>query len=180
MRIRQSIDSDWTGLVALLLRAFGEEGPEIVGLVKAMFDDETAEPALSLVAEENGIIVGHILYTKVMTDALEHPVSARILAPLAVSPEAQGKGVGGSLIEAGFEQLQASGVELVFVLGHPGYYPRYGFVPAGFHGFEAPYPIPEQHANAWMVKKLGANTMHAVSGKIQCCRALSHPQYWRE
>ena len=64
-----------------------------------------------------------------------------ILAPLAVVPDAQGQGIGGALIEHGLSLLQRSGVGLVFVLGHPGYYPRHGFEPAGRLGFDAPFPI---------------------------------------
>ena len=71
-------------------------------------------------------------------------VSVRILAPLAVLPEAQSTGIGGQLIKEGLNQLKKSGVDLVFVLGHPDYYPRSGFTTAGVLGYEAPYPIPEE------------------------------------
>jgi predicted N-acetyltransferase YhbS len=72
------------------------------------------------------------------------------------------------------------GVELVFVLGHPGYYPRFGFKPAGVLGFEAPYPIPEKHADAWMVRELRAGIIGSVRGKVVCADTLSRPEYWRE
>ncbi len=57
-------------------------------------------------------------------------------------PEQQATGIGAALIKQGLALLKTSGVELVFVLGHPGYYPRSGFTPAGVLGFDAPYPIP--------------------------------------
>ncbi len=90
------------------------------------------------------------------------------------------QGVGGQLIKEGLKLLSESGVELVFVLGHPEYYPRHGFKPAGALGFEAPYPIPDEHANAWMVQELRPGVIGSVSGKIICADVLNHPEHWRE
>ncbi|MCP4699304.1 MAG: N-acetyltransferase, partial [Gammaproteobacteria bacterium] len=95
-------------------------------------------------------------------------------------PEAHSTGVGGRLIEEGLRQLKKSGVELVFVLGHPDYYPRSGFVPAGALGYEAPYPIPEEVAGAWMVQELSSGVIGRVAGKIQCSKVLDQPEHWRE
>jgi putative acetyltransferase len=106
------------------------------------------------------------------------PIS--FLAPLAVIPKFQRQGIGGSLIKKGLQLLSKSGVELVFVLGHPEYYPRHGFTPAGKLGFETPYPIPEKHANAWMVQALRPGIIGSVSGQVVCCDALSTPELWRE
>jgi predicted N-acetyltransferase YhbS len=89
-------------------------------------------------------------------------------------------GVGTRLIEAGLTELKQVGVDLVFVLGHPGYYPRCGFTPAGVLGFEAPYPIPEKNAAAWMVQDLSGAAIGKVSGKVGCAAALDRPAYWRE
>ena len=125
-------------------------------------------------------IIYHIIYSKVRIAQTEEAVSAQILAPLAVLPETQSLGVGGQLIKEGLKQLRESGVELVFVLGHPGYYPRYGFKPAGELGFEAPYPIPEEHAGAWMVQALCPDVIGRVSGKIECADVLNQPEHWRE
>ncbi len=76
--------------------------------------------------------------------------------------------------------MSESGVELVFVLGHPDYYPRHGFKPAGALGFEAPYPIPDKNANAWMVQELRTGAIDSVSGKVICADALNQPEHWRE
>ncbi|MCP4693940.1 MAG: N-acetyltransferase [Desulfobacterales bacterium] len=103
-----------------------------------------------------------------------------ILAPLAIIPGAQGKGVGGKLIVEGLRQLTESNMDLVFVLGHPGYYPKFGFKPAGAVGFEAPYPIPEKDAAAWMVQELRPGVIGSLSGKIICADALHQPEHWRE
>ena len=80
----------------------------------------------------------------------------------------------------GLQQLSGSGVDLVFVLGHPGYYPRFGFSEAGIKGFEAPYPIPEKNAEAWMVRELHAGVIGNYRGRIICAEALADPKYWRE
>jgi putative acetyltransferase len=76
--------------------------------------------------------------------------------------------------------LSESGVELVFVLGHPDYYPRYGFKPAGVLGYEAPYPIPDEQADAWMVQELRPGVIDSVSGKVICADVMNQPEHWRE
>jgi putative acetyltransferase len=83
-------------------------------------------------------------------------------------------------IEKGLRHLTKTGVDLVFVLGHPEYYPRYGFKPAGHLGFEAPYPIPDEHADAWMVQALRPGVIGSVSGKVRCADELNMPEHWRE
>ena len=181
MEIRVSKESERNEILDIHRIAFGEEqGPVIAKLVDGLLDDETAKPILSLVAVDNGKLIGHILYTKATITQTEIPIEARILAPLAVLPDGQKKGVGCDLINEGLKQLKTSGVELVFVLGHPGYYPRCGFVPAGELGFEAPYPIPEEHAAAWMIQALNGDAIGRIKGKVQCAEVLNQPQHWRE
>jgi putative acetyltransferase len=181
LKIRASIESDKPEISSIHIKAFGQEkGPEIAGLVNDLFDDKTAEPLLSLVAVEDEKIIGHILLTKADVTQTDEPVSARILAPLAILPDAQGRGVGGQLIKAGLSQLKLSEIELVFVLGHPEYYPRFGFIPAGAQGYEAPYHIPEEHAGAWMVQELCLGVTGRVKGKVSCSDVLNQPEHWRE
>ncbi len=181
MEIREARESEIKEICNVNIKAFGEEkGIVIAKLVKDLMDDKTALPLLSLVAVEDNKIIGHILYTKVEITETTESVSAQILAPLAILPEAQSKGVGGKLIKEGLILLEKSGVELVFVLGHPGYYPRSGFTTAGILGFEAPYYIPEERADAWMVQELKNGAIEKVSGKIQCSEVLYQPEHWRE
>jgi len=71
-------------------------------------------------------------------------------------------------------------VELVFVLGHPEYYPRTGFTPAGVLGYEAPYHIPEEHADAWMVKALCPGVIGRIKGAVKCSDILNQPEHWGE
>lgn len=181
IKIRKSTKADLKEILSLHSLAFGkDEGPVIAKLVKDLFEDETAKPILSLVAMEENSLIGHILYTKVTIRAAESPIPAHILAPLAVLPNRQKKGVGIKLIKEGLRLLKKSGTKLVFVLGHPGYYPRCGFIPATEQGFNAPYPIPEEHAAAWMVQELYADILQNNSGKVQCSKVLNAPEHWSE
>lgn len=181
MKIRPARESDHAEISCIHMDAFGtEQGPEIVALVNELLDDQTAKPLLSLVAEIEGRLVGHILFTVAKLHSEGNDVSVRLLAPLAVATNFQGIGVGGALIKEGLKQLAAQGVDLVFVLGHPGYYPRSGFQPAGVLGFDAPYPIPLEHADAWMVQELRAGVIDSVKGTVQCAEVLNQPQHWQE
>ncbi len=181
MKIRKSTESERNEILYIHSQAFGEDkGPEIAKLVNDLLDDETAMPILTLVAVENDKLIGHILFTKAVVTGAENPISAQLLAPLAILLDEQKKGIGEKLINEGIRLLKESGTELVFVLGHLTYYPRCGFIPAGEKGFEAPYPIPEEHAGAWMVQELNGDVLKNNSGKVQCSKVLNEPQHWRE
>jgi len=178
--LRIATESDLPGIIAVHKSAFTEEGETIASLVADLLGDDTAAPWLSLVAEIDGRIVGHVLFTAVRLSGAERTVSAQILAPLAVAPEYQDQGIGGALIGDGLKRLATSGVKLVFVLGHPDYYPQFGFRPAGTQGFEAPYPIPCVHAAAWMVQELRPGIIGSVHGRVRCADTLNDPRYWQE
>ena len=181
MHIREANESDLSDVLHVERQAFGaDKGPEIVELIDELLRDPSAMPLLSLIAVDDDQVIGHILFTKAQIIYPKKPISAAILAPLAVIPDAQSQGVGGQLIEEGLRVLSESGVELVFVLGHPEYYPRHGFKTAGHLGFEAPYPIPDKHANAWMVQALRPGLIGSVNGKVVCADALNKPEHWRE
>ncbi len=181
MEIRKFKESDRFEILNIHKHAFGQEkGIEIAKLVDDLLDDETAIPIVSLVAIEEKEIIGHILFTKVSIAGEKEPLSAQILAPLAILPDSQDKGIGQKLINEGLNQLKNSGVDLVFVLGHPTYYPRCGFIPAGEQGFNAPYPIPVEYSAAWMVQELAENTLGNISGTVQCSAVLNEAKYWRE
>jgi predicted N-acetyltransferase YhbS len=161
--------------------AFGpEQAPEILPLVEALLNDPTAEPRVSLLAYQNDRPAGHILFTHARISTPDPAPPAAILAPMAVIPEFQSQGIGGLLIQNGLRRLQESGVDLVFVLGYPNYYSRHGFQPAGVHGLDAPYPIPEKNAAAWMVQELRPGVLGSVKGTLMCADSLNRPEYWRE
>lgn len=178
MQIREAVETDLNDVMSIERLAFGYE--KEAELVRELLHDPSAKPLLSLLALKKGRAVGHILFTSAHLSDSKDAASIVILAPLAIVPDFQKQGIGGKLIEHGLALLSKSGVDLVFVLGHPEYYPRYGFTPAGQIGFEAAYPIPDEHAGAWMVQALRSGVMGTVSGKVICADALNKPEHWRE
>ena len=179
--MRKAFDSDEQAVSDVVISAFdGVQGQEIAGLVTELLEDPSAQPLLSLVVTADDHVVGHILFTRVQVKNSQRMVSAAILCPLSVHPEFQSQGIGGRLIEEGLKQLKATGVELVFVLGHPDYYPEYGFSAAGIKGFDAPYPILPENSGAWMVQELRPGIIEFVSGQVMCAEALNDPKHWQE
>jgi putative acetyltransferase len=178
MFIRETTLSDLDAILAVEYAAFGRD--DVVGLTRDLLRDPTAIPMISLLAFEGDRPVGHILFTSAHLEPSAPSVAISILAPLAVIPEEQRKGVGGGLIEYGLRVLSDAGVGLVFVLGHPDYYPRHGFAPAGCRGFDAPYPIPAKDADAWMVRELRPGLIGNLRGTVLCAEAMDRPEHWRE
>jgi predicted N-acetyltransferase YhbS len=184
IRVRPTHSDDRDRILAVHLDGFGNAGgPLIVSLIEQMLDDPTAEPIHSFIAESIKNSVGHVLFTSVTIEPAirtNHRVTAQILAPLAVPRAVQGQGIGTKLVKEALLYIAASGVQLVFVLGYPKFYARFGFVPAGVRGFRAPYPIPEKNADAWMVLELEGDAANSFEGTVKCCEALSHQKYWVE
>ena len=121
----------------------------------------------SIVAEVDGRIVGHILFTRMSIEG----VPAAALAPLAVLPQFQRRGIGGELITRGLGVLRGSGERIVIVLGHPDYYPRFGFSTEKARDLESPFP-PE----AYMALELTAGALDGVRGKVKYPRAFGLEQ----
>ena len=181
IQVRHAGDSDGQEITKIIIEAFGpSEGQEIVGLIADLLGDPTAQPLWSLVATVQKQVVGHILLTTVHIRPAQRNVVAAILAPLAVLPAYQNRGIGGLLINTGLQQIKTAGGELVFVLGYPTYYSKYGFSPAGARGFEPPYPITPEQEDAWMVQELQPNTIGQIRGTVRCADALADPKYWQE
>ncbi len=178
MIIREAKDTEVSDVLLVEKEAFGYD--KEANLVNDLLSDPSAQPFFSILAFDNNKAIGHILFTSACLEGTQKGTSISLLAPLAVLPDYQKQGVGGKLIAHGIKLLTAAGIDLVFVLGHPDYYPRYGFKPAGVQGFEAPYLIPEEHANAWMVQELRSGIIGSVSGKVKCAHMLDKPEHWRE
>jgi putative acetyltransferase len=178
MEIREATGSDLNDVLSVEKEAFGYD--KEAHLVNDLLSDPSAVPLYSLLAFDNDRAVGHILFTSARLEGAQNDASISLLAPLAVIPDFQKQGIGGKLIERGLQHLAHSGIDLVFVLGHPDYYPRSGFKPAGVQGFGAPYPIPEEHAGAWMVQELRPGVIGSISGKVRCADMLNKPEHWRE
>lgn len=178
MEIREAFDNELEEIMKVECLAFDSNTEP--KLVLDLLSDPTAKPTVSLVAHENNEIIGHILFSRAYLDKSPSLHKAYILAPLAVLPRFQNRGIGGNLTENGLEFLTDMNVSLVFVLGHPGFYSKFGFTPAGSVGFRAPFPIPDIHANAWMVNPLKSNLLGKIKGTIRCADTLCKPEYWRE
>ena len=120
--------------------------------------------ALSLVAESGGHVQGHILFTPVVIEHQTGPVVGMGLGPMAVLPERQRQGIGSALVRHGLDTLRERGCPFVIVVGHPEYYPRFGFEPAAKHALRCQW---ESVAGAaFMVLILDGATMADVSGVV--------------
>jgi putative acetyltransferase len=120
---------------------------------------------LSLVAEERSDIVGHILFSPVTVDNRGQKISGMGLAPMAVLPERQRLGIGSALVRHGLDILTEQETPFVVVLGHPEYYPRFGFEKASVHGLMSQWKgVPDA---AFMVVVLDNEKMADVSGRVR-------------
>jgi len=131
MEIRPETPRDYALIADIQARAFGGSAqvPAIVALhrQRAAFD-----PELSLVAEQDGQVVGHALFSPQVIRLMGADVPAVNLSPIGVDPAAQGTGVGAALIAAGHAAAAERGYALSFLIGHPSYYPRLGYQPHAF------------------------------------------------
>jgi putative acetyltransferase len=159
MRIRAEQPQDKEAVYQLNQTAFGNDGE--ARLVELLHDQ--ADPLISLVAEQGGCIVGHILFSPVTL--ADHPgLQLMGLAPMAVAPERQHQGVGSQLIEAGLEQCRQLGIKALVVLGHPDYYPRFGFKPAhSSYGIDSKYEVPDE---VFMALELEPGALNSRTGRI--------------
>lgn len=133
--IRPAVPADWPAIHAVETAAFGR--PDEANLVDALRSDGDA--LVELVAEEDGKIVGHILFSPLATDT---GAAFAALAPVAIIPERQKDGLGGALILAGLEACRSRGIAAVILLGHPDYYPRFGFSAEAARTIKAPFSGP--------------------------------------
>jgi putative acetyltransferase len=137
------------------------DGGGEAGLVDALRGTAAWVPGLSLVAEDGGEVAGHVLFSVVALDTGPELLS---LGPMAMLPERQREGIGTRLVQRGVELARDTSHPLVVVLGHPAFYPRFGFEPARPLGIETPYPgIPDE---AWMALTLPAHT-DGLSGTVR-------------
>ena len=165
MLIRAEEQRDWAAVRALNVAAF--ETPLEANLVEALRGQ--ARPLVSLVAEENAAIVGHIMFSPVALTG--HPALTIVgLAPMAVAPSRQRKGIGSALVRHGLEECRRRGFGAVVVLGHPGFYPRFGFVPSTRFGISCEYDVPEE---VFMVAELQPGYLRGASGTAKYHAAFS-------
>ena len=165
MEIREERASDRDAVREVNLAAF-EENPE-ANLVDRL--REEADPLVSLVAEDGGEVVGHILFSP-MTGAGTEATRVMGLAPMAVIPPRQREGIGSALVRRGLEACRSLGAQAVVVLGHAAYYPKFGFVPASRFGLRSEYDVPD---DVFMALELEPGALDAASGTIRYHEAFA-------
>ncbi|MBA3511894.1 N-acetyltransferase [Sphingomonas sp.] len=158
MNIRAAAPGDHSAIRDVLLAAF--PGPDEADLVEQLRADGDA--AIELVAEQDGRIVGHILFSPV-----HGPFRALALAPVAVAPQRHGEGIGSALIKAGHELARGQAWDAIFVLGEPAYYRRFDYDPALAAGFDSPYAGPYFMALALR------GALPATEGQVTHARAFA-------
>lgn len=125
---------------------------------------------ISLVAEKNRDIVGHILFTPVELEGDNSVTKLIGLSTIAVKPHLQKQGIGSRLIEQGIECCKSEGYDAIFVIGHPNYYPRFGFLPSVDYNFVSEYDVPD---DVFMVLELNKGCLKEKQGKIKYHEAFS-------
>ncbi len=170
IRVREANAADRASVQEIHRAAFGQD--DEAALVDALFQDATAQPVLSLLAEAQAGAVGHILFSAARIAGRK----AALLGPLAVWPACQRKAIGAALITEGLARLRDDGVAAVFVFGDPAYYGRFGFGPAHAHGMEPPHPVEEPWRDAWRMVGLVPET---GSGRLTVAQSFDDPVLWR-
>ena len=152
------LPAHWPAVHALNVAAFGQPGEaNLVDALRAQ-----ARPTVSLIAEENGDVIGHILFSPVTVGG--HRGLLMGLGPMAVAPSRQRRGIGSALVLMGLAECRSVGAQAVVVLGHPEFYPRFGFIPADRFGLRCEYDVPHE---AFMALELCPAALGDISGTVR-------------
>lgn len=160
--IRKEQTEEYRAVWELNIRAFGGQDSE-ARLVEAIRGSENYLPELSFVAVEQRLVIGHLLLSRVTIETEEGEVPTLALAPMAVMPERQNEGIGSRLVREGLEEAKKLGYQHVVVLGHPNFYPRFGFVPASRFGIEPPFRVADE---AFLMAELTKGSLKEVKGRM--------------
>ncbi len=160
--IRHEIPSDIPAIHTVNEQAFDGREAE-AGLVDAIRKSENFIPELSLVADKDGQIIGHIFFSRIHIETENGQAPALALAPMAVLPEYQKQGIGSRLVKRGLEECKRLGHAIVIVLGHPAYYPRFGFSALLAKSLKCPFG---DCGEAWMALELIPGALQGVRGKV--------------
>ena len=162
IHIRRENPGDHQAVRMLNDAAFGQPAEGM--MVEALRQNPRFVPELSLVAVGDSTAVGHILFFPIDIVTPGGRVVSLSLAPLAVRPDLQGKGIGGRLVAEGIRAAEAAGFDSIIVMGHPGYYPRFGFTPASRWSIEPPMEAPDE---AFMALELVQGSLKGMAGVIE-------------
>ena len=176
MNIRIATTQDGDGIRRLYWSAFPEaENERVATLAVELLAEKSALPIISLVAEMDDAVVGHIAFSHLNIDN-QTTIQAYILAPLAVRPDCQKQRIGTALVEYGMQRLSALGVDIIFVYGAPEYYGRFDFSAEAAQGFSAPYPL--QYPFGWQAVAIRDCAIENGPHATQCVKALCKPSLW--
>ncbi|MCB9849815.1 MAG: N-acetyltransferase [Phycisphaerales bacterium] len=159
--VRAESPTDYDAIDQVNDVAFGGDGES--RLIRALRNRADFDSGLSLVAEREGVVIGHILFTSIRIDGEGGSTPAQALAPMAVLPDWQNQGIGSRLVRVGLRMCRERRHGIVVVLGHPKYYPRFGFVPAPPIGIAPPFPVSD---DAFMVCALKHGALDNVCGNV--------------
>lgn len=162
-QIRLEQPGDQEAIRAIVTAAF--QRPDEADLVEALHEERAV--LASFVASRAGTVTGHILFTRMFIENGEASTPAVALAPLAVHPAHQREGIGGALIRYGLDRLREKGESIVIVLGHPAYYPRFGFSARAAEAISSPF-----HRESFMALELVPGALHGVSGGVRYARSF--------
>ena len=165
--IRPEIPEDIPAIFEVNCQAFGHD--DEARLVDALRAGGHFDPDLSLVAVFNDRIIGHIMFPEITIESDDAIVPALALAPLVVHPDFQCRGIGLGLIEEGLDVCRNLGHRIIIVVGHPGYYPRFGFFPANSYGIEAPFVVAD---DVFMVRGLVPGALDGIHGRVRYPKAF--------
>ncbi|MEE9464744.1 MAG: N-acetyltransferase [Candidatus Neomarinimicrobiota bacterium] len=158
--VRPEAPDDFKAIRNVNLMAFGQsDEADLVDSLRM-----AGALSISLVAIQNNLIVGHIAFSPVTIESEDGAFAALGLAPMAVLPHYQNSGIGSQLVVAGLRDCKILGHEIVVVLGHPEYYPRFGFDPAGPLGIKWEHDAPE---DAFMIAQLKAGVLAGRTGVVK-------------
>ena len=166
MNIRDELSSDIEKIWEINIDAFGTE--DEANLVNELRSSGCTY--ISLVAETEGKVVGYILFTPVELSGNQNNFKIVGLAPMAVSSQYQNKGIGSKLVKAGLECCKSLGYDAVVVLGHPNYYPKFGFIPSVKLGIKSEYEVPDE---VFMILELVQGTLKNHKGIIKYHEAFN-------
>ncbi len=160
--IRSETPRDYEVISVVNRRAFGQEEEGL--LIEKIRGSDGFDPSLSLVGEIAGDVLGHILFSPIHIETESCDVPALALAPMSVLPKFQKRGIGSQLVRAGLDASRQAGHAIVVVLGHPDYYPRFGFQRASQFGVRSPFDVPD---DVFMMQGLIPGALDAVSGIVR-------------
>ena len=167
INIRQETPSDY-GVVSQIIEAAFRDDPHgdhtEHHLVERLRKSDEFIPELSLVAEVDGEIVGHILLTKIKIKNKQATFHSLALAPVSVKPSFQKKGIGAELIRAAHRKAKELGHQSIVLVGHENYYPKFGYELTSKYGIELPFEAPDENC---MVIELEDGALQGVSGMVE-------------